>query len=120
MLIKTKRVSNKDALHKTNHIAFDYDNQIQNAAWSRMVSEDSLNFPCFCKGLTTHSTIDGIDGLKSLSQVLLLHMTLKKNVFQILSVEEKQNLALIGEKERPLLSKDKSSVWSTETLPHNL
>ena len=79
---------------------------MQNAAWSRMVSEDRLHFPYFRKGVTRHSTIDNNDGRQeTLTGSGTTHDT-NKTIFQVLSTGEKQNLPMIGEQERPLLLKE--------------
>ena len=53
-----------NALHKANHvISYNYI-RMQNAAWSRMVSEDRLHFTYFRRALTTRSTIYNNDGRK--------------------------------------------------------
>ena len=62
---------------------------MQNAAWSGVVSQDMLHFPYFCKGVTTHSTIDNNDGHQvTLTGSGTTHDT-NKTVFQVLSTEEK-------------------------------
>ena len=60
-LLSFDALGNKEAinaLHKANHV-ISYNNiRMQNAAWSRMVSENRLHFPDFHKDVTTHSAID--------------------------------------------------------------
>ena len=96
------------------------DNRMQNAAWSRMVSEHRLHFPYFLKSVIRHSTIDNIDRCQeTLTGSGTTHET-NKTIFQVLPTEEKQNLSMIRKQERPLLLKDEPSIWSTGPLLYNI
>ena len=106
-----------DGLHKTNHVIFYNDIRMQNAAWSRMVSEDRLHLPYFRKGVTTQSTIDNNDGRQETLTGSGTTQDTNKTVFQVLSIGQKQNLPMIGEQERPLPLKDEPSIWTTEPFP---
>ena len=90
---------------------------MQNAAWSRMVSEDRLHLTYFRKGVTTQSTIDNNDGRQETLTGSGTTQDTNKTVFQVLSIGQKQNLPMIGEQDRPLPLKDEPSIWTTEPFP---
>ena len=122
-LLSFEALGDKEAvntLYKTKYVISYNDIHVQNAAWSRMVSEDRLHFLYFRKGVITHSTIDNNDRRReTLTGSGTIHDT-NKIIFQVLSTGQKQNLPRIGEQERPLFLIDEPSIWSTETLPNNI
>ena len=60
---------------------------MQNTAWLRMASEDSLHFPYFYKCVITHSAIDNNSGRqKTHTGAVTAHDT-NKTIFQFLSTE---------------------------------
>ena len=123
ILLSFEPLGNKDAinaLHKTNYVVSYSNIFMQNAAWSRMVSEDRLHFPYFRKCVATHSTVDNNHRLKETLTSSGTTYDTNKIIFQVLSTEEKQNLAVNGEQERPLLLKHEPSIWSTDPLPYNI
>ena len=82
------------ALHKNNHVISYNDIRMQNAAWSRMVSEDRLHFPSFHKSVTTHRPTDNNDRRQeTLTGYGTKHDT-KKTIFQVLSTGQMQNLPM--------------------------
>ena len=105
-----------NALHKTTYVICYNDIRMQNAPWSRMVSEDRLHCPYFRKGATTHSTIDNNDGSQeTLTCSGTTHDT-NKTIFQVLSTDKKQTLPVIRKQERPLLLKNEPNICSTVLL----
>ena len=85
-----------------------------------MVSEDRLHFPYFRKCVATHSTVDNNHRLQETFTGSGTTYDTNKIIFQVLSTEEKQNLPVNGEQERPLLLKDEPSIWSTDPLPYSI
>ena len=122
-LLSFDALGNKEAInviHRTNHVISYNDIRMQNAAWSRMVSEDRLHFPYIRKGVARHSAIDNNDGRQETLIGSGTRHDTNKTIFQVLLTGEKQHLPMIGEQERPLLLKDEPSFWSTEPLPYNI
>ena len=71
-------------------------------------------------GVTTHSTIDNNDGRQeTMTGSGTTHDT-NKTIFQVLSIQEKENIPVIGEVERPLLLRDEPNIWTTEPLPYSI
>ena len=123
LLLSFDPLGNKDAmnaLHKTNYVVSYSNIFMQNAAWSRMVSEDRLHFRYFHKCAATHSTIDNNLGLQETLTGSGTTCDTNKTIFQALSTEGKQTLPVNGQQERPLLLKDEPSIWSTGPLPYNI
>ena len=86
---------------------------MQNAAWSRMVSEDRLHFLYFRKCVTTHCTIDNNHGRQeTLTASDTTHDT-NNTIFQVLFIEEKQSLPVNGEQDEP-------SILSTDPLSYDV
>ena len=67
-----------------------------------MILENRLNFPYFPKSMTTHSTLADNDRRQETLTGFGTTDDTNKTIFQVLSTEEKQNLLVAGEQERPL------------------